>query len=132
MTAGQQIFSTLTISEEVLDGTRTGLEAEATDPAGPLDIIKPFDPDKIKVVRETKTISLLATRIDHKEMDLAPEFQRRARIWDIGRKGRLIESILLRIPLPVFYVASDAQDTWSVVDGRGGRDHVCSRNPQAV
>jgi hypothetical protein len=117
MTADQQIFSTLTISEEVVDGARTGLEAEATDPAGPLDIIKPFDPDKIKVVRETKTISLLATRIDHKEMDLAPEFQRRARIWDAGRKGRLIESVLLRIPLPVFYVASDAQDSWSVVDG---------------
>lgn len=105
------------ISEETVEGVRTGLEAEGVDPNGPLEIDKPFDPDKIKVSRETKTISLLMTRIDHKEMDLAPEFQRRARIWDAGRKSRLIESILLRIPLPVFYVASDAQDIWSVVDG---------------
>jgi hypothetical protein len=69
------------------------------------------------VLRESKTISLLSTRIDHGEIDLAPDFQRLARIWDNGRKSRLIESILLRIPLPVFYVASDMQESWSVVDG---------------
>lgn len=106
------------IAELVEDGEATGLETERPDPS--LEVVqieRPFDPDKIKVVRETKTVSLLCTRIDHDEIDLAPEFQRRARIWDHGRKGRLIESILLRIPLPVFYVASDLRDVWSVVDG---------------
>ena len=106
------------IQELFEDGDATGLEAEHPDPGqNVVQIERPFDPDKIKVVRETKTVSLLCTRIDHEEIDLAPEFQRRARIWDKGRKGRLIESILLRIPLPVFYVASDLQDVWSVVDG---------------
>lgn len=100
------------------DGEATGIEEERPDPSQDVvQIERPFDPDKIKVVRETKTVSLLCTRIDHEEIDLAPEFQRRARIWDQGRKGRLIESILLRIPLPVFYVASDLRDVWSVVDG---------------
>lgn len=100
------------------DGEATGLEEERPDPSQDVvQIERPFDPDKIKVLRETKTISLLCTRIDHDEIDLAPEFQRRARIWDHGRKSRLIESILLRIPLPVFYVASDLRDIWSVVDG---------------
>lgn len=104
--------------EELFEtGERTGLEAELSSAEYPSDIARPFDPEKIKVLRETKTISLLATRIDHKEIDLAPEFQRLARIWDIGRKSRLIESVLLRIPLPVFYVASDFEDAWSVVDG---------------
>jgi hypothetical protein len=108
----------IAVEEQIEDGQRVGIEAELSDPnAGPLGIERPFDPDKIKVARETKTISLLSTRIDHEEIDLAPEFQRRARIWDPGRKSRLIESILLRIPLPVFYVASDAQEAWSVVDG---------------
>jgi len=100
------------------DGEATGLEEERPDSSpDAVQIDRPFDPDKIKVSRETKTISLLCTRIDHDEIDLAPEFQRRARIWDHGRKSRLIESILLRIPLPVFYVASDRQEFWSVVDG---------------
>lgn len=108
----------ITVEETVEDGVRVGVEVEQSDPDITFaEIGRPFDPDKIKVARETKTISLLTTRIDHNEVDLAPEFQRRARIWDLGRKSRLIESILLRIPLPVFYVASDAQESWSVVDG---------------
>lgn len=108
----------ISIEEERDGGEALGVEAERPDPTGAaIGIERPFDPDKIKVARESKTISLLSTRIGHGEIDLAPEFQRRARIWDNGRKSRLIESILLRIPLPVFYVASDAQETWSVVDG---------------
>jgi len=100
------------------DGKATGFEEERPDPSqGIIQNERPFDPDKLKVVRETKTISLLCTRIDHEEIDLAPDFQRRARIWKLDRQGRLIESILLRIPLPVFYVASDLRDVWSVVDG---------------
>jgi hypothetical protein len=106
------------IVENIEDDEPTGVEEELPDPSNEiLPIERPFDPDKIKVARETKTISLISTRIDHGEIDLAPEFQRRARIWDSARKGRLIESILLRIPLPVFYVASDNKDAWSVVDG---------------
>ena len=29
----------------------------------------------------------------------------------------MIESLLLRIPIPVFYVAADEDENWSVVDG---------------
>ena len=32
-------------------------------------------------------------------------------------KSRLVESLLLRIPIPVFYVAADDEDNWKVVDG---------------
>lgn len=106
------------VEEERDGGSPLGVETERPDPSGAaIGIERPFDPDKIKVLRESKTISLLSTRIDHNEIDLAPDFQRLARIWDRGRKSRLIESILLRIPLPVFYVASDLQDSWAVVDG---------------
>jgi hypothetical protein len=80
-------------------------------------IDNPFDPSQIKVNRKVIPINLIVERISHDEIDLAPEFQRRARIWDKRRKSRLIESILLRIPLPVFYVSSDSEDNWQVVDG---------------
>lgn len=82
-----------------------------------LVIDRPFDPSKIKVTTEKKNIDLLVRRIDHEEVDLAPEFQRRARVWPIHRRSQLIESLLLRIPLPVFYVSADALDNWAVVDG---------------
>jgi len=106
------------IAELLEDGDPTGLEAEGPDPSQEIAQIEhPFDPDKIKVLTENKTINLLLTGIKYNEIDLAPEFQRHAGIWDQGRKSRLIESILLRIPLPVFYVATDVQERWSVVDG---------------
>lgn len=82
-----------------------------------LEIIRPFDPDKIKVTTNPALIDGIIKRIDFDEIDLAPAFQRKARLWDHGRKSRLIESLLLRIPLPVFYVAADENDRWSVVDG---------------
>jgi hypothetical protein len=98
------------VSQEAL-----GVESEPTDEAIIID--RPFDPGKIKVTTEQKGIDLIVRRIDHGEVDLAPEFQRRARVWHPHRKSKLIESLLLRIPLPVFYVAANQKDDWSVVDG---------------
>ncbi len=92
-----------------------GVEPEPLDET--LRIDRPFDPSKIRVTTERKNIDLIVRRIAHQEIDLAPEFQRRARVWHIQRKSQLIESLLLRIPLPVFYVAADEFDNWSVVDG---------------
>lgn len=104
------------IEEERLDdGQLAGVEAEKDDPA--VKITRPFDPEHIKVRTDKKTIDLILRRLDHQEMELAPEFQRRARIWDPVRKSRLIESLLLRIPLPVFYVAEERNENWVVVDG---------------
>lgn len=93
-----------------------GVEPELPEP-GPLVIENPFDPDKIKISTEKKTIDLIVRRIRYGEIDLAPEFQRRARVWTSQRKSQLIESLLLKIPLPVFYVAADHRDEWAVVDG---------------
>ena len=92
-----------------------GVEEEQVDDS--LELTHPFDPNKIRVTTEPKTIDLLFRRINHGEIDLAPDFQRRARLWKPYRKGQLIESILLRIPLPVFYIAATEDDHWSVVDG---------------
>lgn len=82
-----------------------------------ISISEPFDPSKIRVHTEKKTIDLILRRVSHGEIDLAPEFQRRARLWPYFRRSQLIESLLLKIPLPVFYVAADHEDHWAVVDG---------------
>ena len=50
------------------------------------------------------------------ELDVHPEFQRIFR-WTDEQKSRLIESILLGIPLPSVFVAQTESGTWDVVDG---------------
>lgn len=96
------------------DGVGGGLEDEKEDVS---QIKRPFDPEKIKVRTTQILVDLLVSRISHGEIDLAPDFQRLAGIWDNTRKSRLVESLLLRIPIPVFYVAADENEIWSVVDG---------------
>ena len=93
---------------------KDGLEIEQEDPG---EIKRPFDPEKIKVRTVPILVEQLVSRIEHEEIDLSPDFQRARGIWDYKRRSRLIESLLLRIPLPVFYVAADQSESWSVVDG---------------
>ncbi len=81
------------------------------------DISDPYDPKKIRVDPRNHSIREIKTMIENKEIDLSPDFQR-GFVWtDITRKSRLIESILLRIPLPVFYVAETCEGVYQVVDG---------------
>ena len=99
---------------ESMEVQETGLETELTEPN---HITDPFDPEQIKVRTVPILIEQLVTRIKFKEIDLTPDFQRLRGIWNSERKSRLIESLLLRIPIPVFYVAAQENDDWSVVDG---------------
>lgn len=50
------------------------------------------------------------------ELDIHPEFQRVFR-WTSEQKSRLIESLLLGIPLPPIYVAANENGIWEVIDG---------------
>jgi hypothetical protein len=50
------------------------------------------------------------------ELDVHPEFQRFFR-WTDYQKTRLIESILLGIPIPLIFVAQRPDGVWDVVDG---------------
>jgi hypothetical protein len=82
----------------------------------PEPIIDPFDPTKINVVREPMSIFQAMRKIHIGEIKLDPDFQRNL-VWDTTRQSRLIESILLKIPLPAFYLDAIEPDKWMVVDG---------------
>ena len=110
------------ISEEPLEDVEQGdveqENVEGPDPSGSsLPIKEPFDPTKINIDTKNPVVDLIMKRIARDEIDLNPDFQRHSDIWDRKRKSRLIESLLLRIPIPVFYMAADEEDTWQVVDG---------------
>ncbi len=51
-----------------------------------------------------------------KELDIHPEFQRIYR-WTLAQKSKFIESILLGIPIPSFFVAQRDDGVWDLVDG---------------
>ena len=63
------------------------------------------------------TIDLLLARMREDELDLTPGFQRKGGIWKDEAQSRLIESILIRIPLPAFYMDATDENKWLVVDG---------------
>jgi hypothetical protein len=67
----------------------------------------PSDPD----------VKTLLGRIEDGSLILRPKFQR-ASVWDDGRKSRLIESLLLNIPIPPCFLGEDEDGTRVVVDGQ--------------
>jgi Protein of unknown function DUF262 len=97
-------------------GEGVGLEVERPDPQEG-QIRTPFDPSQIDVITQARTVDLLLTRLREGEIELSPDFQRRANIWDEKRKTSLVESMLLRIPIPSLYVSEDKAGNYSVVDG---------------
>lgn len=94
-----------------------GIERELEDDEAAADLTEPFNPEDIDVVTRQMTIDLLLSRIRAGAINLHPDFQRRWGIWDLKRQSRLIESLLLRIPLPTLYAAEDANEDWEIVDG---------------
>jgi len=62
------------------------------------------------------SIGEIASLYKDKELDIHPEFQRIFR-WNILQKSKLIESILLGIPIPSIFVSQREDGVWDVVDG---------------
>jgi hypothetical protein len=77
---------------------------------------KPYDPEKIKVRTDKMSLVQVSAMVDNGDIDLTPAFQRNL-VWDSFRKSRLIESILLRIPLPMFYFSEDLEGRLTIIDG---------------
>jgi hypothetical protein len=70
----------------------------------------------IKTDSYSMSIGELMNIYEAEELDLHPDFQRFFR-WTDEQKTRLIESILLGIPLPPIFVSQRADGVWDVIDG---------------
>lgn len=52
-----------------------------------------------------------------KDLDPRPTFQR-GYVWDLKKASKLIELVLLNVPLPIIYTAEEANGTELVIDGQ--------------
>ena len=93
-------------------GENTGIERDLDEES----MLEPFDPDSISIDQKLIPMDTLIRRLKQNSIHLSPSFQRNE-VWDDKRRSRLIESIMLKIPLPMFYVAANELGQWEVVDG---------------
>ena len=93
---------------------------------GNTPITVPFDPNLIRIRRDPFTLGELIDKIEYNEVNFDTAFQRKSDLWDNTKQSRLIESVLLRLPLPAFYfdeIIENEDDienrraVWQVIDG---------------
>ncbi len=76
-----------------------------------------FDASTVRIESKALTVDQLVKRLKQKSIDLVPEVQASAGLFDPAAESRLIESILVRVPLPAFYFDASDDDNWLVIDG---------------
>ncbi|QKY92391.1 DUF262 domain-containing protein (plasmid) [Acinetobacter sp. NEB 394] len=94
-------------------GNPVGIEFEDEDES---TLMEPFDPEKISIEQRVVAMETVIRRLKQGLINLSPAYQRNE-VWDDTRRSRLIESLMLKIPLPMFYVAASDNGSWEVVDG---------------
>jgi hypothetical protein len=98
----------------------TELQAQGIEPEKGCecaDITTPFDPKKVDIGVEQITLYGLISRIEDDAINLMPDFQRQNNLWSNTKMSQLIESILIRLPLPAMYMDVANEEEWVVVDG---------------
>lgn len=92
---------------------------ESSDQDLSIDLIeKPFDADKIRIDQEMLSLRYIVELIELGKLELNPEFQRYS-VWkEKKRKSLLIESLMLKIPIPAFYFYENKEGKLIVIDGQ--------------
>lgn len=92
-------------------------EIEEEEEAASVPEIRPFDPSKIDIDMKTMELSSIIKRLTYNEINMNTDFQRKSGLWTDVQKSQLIESLLLRIPIPAFYFDGGNKDSWLIIDG---------------
>jgi len=100
------------VTDEPPGAEDDGVEEELSsdEPGGP------FDPNKVRTRLWMPPIGQVLRQIEAKEIDLSPYFRGQTGWTDVAQ-SRLIESILIRLPLSSFYMVATDEDILKVVDG---------------
>lgn len=96
-----------------------GLEYEELDSEDDSDgIERPFDADKIRIDQQMLSLRYIYDLMRDGQINTSPDFQRN-KVWkERKRKSLLIESLMLRIPIPAFYFYESEDSRFTVIDGQ--------------
>lgn len=101
---------------EVVNVDTAPASEEEGDDSGP-GMQEPFNPSEINIISKPDTLHNIIERLKHDEIDMNTDFQRHAELWGNPKMSRLIESILIRFPMPAFYFDASNEEKWLIVDG---------------
>jgi hypothetical protein len=104
------------IKPELENGENEPIPGQTDETCDPV-MVNPFDPTKIQIQPKQDVLRNLIDRLNNNEIDMNTDFQRHAELWTPSKMSRLIESILIRFPLPAFYFDATNDDNWLIVDG---------------
>lgn len=92
--------------EQLYSGTEEGV------------ITEPFNPKDVDIVSQPMVIANIVEELkEDGSIILDSDFQRIPDLWSPQKQSRLIESLIIRIPLPTFYFDSAEDEKLIVVDG---------------
>lgn len=74
----------------------------------------PYNPSDVDIRQQTFSVYQLVQMISSNEIELGNELDYDS--WTYLKKSRLIESLLMRIPLPIFYF-DGSEKPWKIIDG---------------
>lgn len=95
----------------VLNDGDIEFDEDAKDGIYPIDI-----EDTIDIKDDKFSVFEYIRKVNDGKIVMNPDFQRNE-VWTIEQKSQLIESTMLEIPIPAFYMKKDAQGRLIVVDG---------------
>lgn len=77
-----------------------------------------YDPEDVDIRLEHFSVEDIIKLIEKNKLEITEEndLQRLPDLWDLKRKSLLIESLLIKLPLPIFYL-DGSQEPWQVIDG---------------
>lgn len=100
-----------TVEEEELSD---GVEKELGNDEITIEV--PFKPEDINIKIVPRNIGQLVELLEDQQI-LIPKYQRLPNLWNNTKKSRFIESLMLDLPIPLFYFDEGENKKWYVVDG---------------
>jgi Protein of unknown function DUF262/HNH endonuclease len=114
------------ITEAVVESESGILQYETlgdSEDDAPLEIAA--DRRRVRTDKLDVPVEMLYQWVKKGKLDLQPSFQRYF-VWNNVKASRLVESLILEIPIPVIYMAEEPDGGFSVVDGQQRLTSICA------
>ena len=120
MAASDEHSEQATIEEsEQLEPESDGEPLELEDASGDSEVEAGINPPDRRLITQPYDLAVsdLVTQVREKSLKLNPVYQRRY-VWDDKKASKLVESLLINVPIPVCYLAEERDSTRTTIDGQ--------------